>query len=152
MSINIIDTLDIEGDVFGDAAEGYLVDIIEQAQAAYEKRYHTSVVGYLQLSEQSSRYGAIGGAGKTGYRWLDSLDKLFDVSCDYLTASIEDDGLNIVYIDHDGVNTTTMKFVTEAMVESYYTAGKWYDLDEFAEERLVPTTKPTQAYWFKKFA
>ena len=115
----LLDTFDTdERDMF-DYMKDDLINDIENTVKAYEKQYHTSVGGFLQLSERSSHYGAIGGNGLTGGRYVDSVEDLFSSkNAMDLRVYLDEDGLHFDFYDHDGVNATTLKFITDTVLEN----------------------------------
>ena len=131
------------------------IKLIEAAVLVYEKQYHTSVGGFLQLSKRSSHYGAIGGNGLTGGRYVDSVEDLFSsiIALD-LRVYLDEDGLHFDFYDHDGVNATTLKFITDTVLENQDNAtdenGFTYDrtIDYLLEKKHY--TKGTNYKVFKK--
>ena len=129
--------------------------LVGAAVKAYEKRYHTSVGGFLQLAKRSSRYGSIGGAGLTGGRYKDKLDDLFysEGAMD-LRVYLDNDGLHFDFYDHDGCNETVLKFITGSTLEAQDTAhdehGFTYDqtIDYLMEKKHY--TKGTDYRIFEK--
>ena len=143
-----------EQDMLGCLKDDLIYDI-ENAVKTYEKQYHTSVGGFLQLSKRSSHYGAIGGNGLTGGRYVDSVEDLFcSKNAMDLRVYLDEDGLHFDYYDHDGVNATTLKFITDTILENQYNAtdeyGFTYDqtIDYLLEK--LKYTKGTSYKVFKK--
>ena len=152
----LIDTFEYTDEDF--AYDYYTEDtikLIEAAVLAYEKQYHTSVGGFLQLSKRSSHYGAIGGNGLTGGRYVDSVEDLFSSkNAMDLRVYLDEDGLHFDFYDHDGVNATTLKFITDTVLENQDNAtdehGFTYDqtIDYLLEKKRY--TKGTNYKVFKK--
>ena len=131
------------------------LQVIKAAVKAYEKRYHTSVGGFLQLAKRSSHYGSIGGAGLTGGRYKDTLDDLFySENAMDLRVYLDNDGLHFDFCDHDGCNATVLKFITDSTLEAQDTAhdehGFTYDqtIDYLLEKKRY--TKGTDYRIFKQ--
>ena len=151
----LLDTFDTdERDMFDYMKDDLIYDI-ENVVKTYEKQYHTSVGGFLQLSKRSSHYGAIGGNGLTGGRYVDSVEDLFSSkNAMDLRVYLDEDGLHFDYYDHDGVNATTLKFITDTVLESQDNAtdeqGFTYDqtIDYLLEK--LKYTKGTSYKVFKK--
>ena len=129
--------------------------LIKAAVTVYEKRYHTSVGGFLQLAERSSQYGSIGGAGLTGGRYKDNLDDLFySEDATDLRVYLDNGGLHFDFYDHDGCNATVLKFITDSTLEAQDTAhdehGFTYDqtIDYLLEKKHY--TKGTDYRIFEK--
>ena len=148
-------------DTFNGTEEGYdylkedAAQLVRAAVVAYEKRYHTSVGGFLQLAMRSSQYGSIGGAGLTGGRYKDNLDDLFYIEDAMdLRVYLDNDGLHFDFYDHDGCNATVLKFITDSTLEAQDTAhdehGFTYDqtIDYLLEKKHY--TKGTNYRIFKK--
>ena len=151
----LLDTFDIDEQGMLDCLKDDLTDDIENAVKAYEKQYHTSVGGFLQLSERSSHYGSIGGNGLTGGRYVDSVEDLFySKNAMDLRVYLDEDGLHFDFYDHDGVNATTLKFITDTVLDNQYNAtdenGFTYDqtIDYLLEKKHY--TKGTNYKVFKK--
>ena len=151
----LLDTLETEDQDTFDCLKDDLIDDIENAVKTYEKQYHTSVGGFLQLSERSSHYGSIGGNGLTGGRYVDSVEDLFGSdSAMGLRIYLDQGGLHFDYYDHDGVNATTLKFITDTVLDNQYNAtdenGFTYDqtIDYLLEK--LKYTKGTTYKVFKK--
>ena len=143
-----------ERDMFDYMKDDLICDI-ENVVKAYEKQYHTSVGGFLQLSKRSSHYGAIGGNGLTGGRYVDSVEDLFSSkNAMDLRVYLDEDGLHFDYYDHDGVNATTLKFITDTVLDNQDNAtdeyGFSYDqtIDYLMEKKRY--TKGTNYKVFKK--
>jgi len=151
----LLDTFDTdERDMFDYMKDDLIYDI-ENVVKAYEKQYHTSVGGFLQLSKRSSHYGAIGGNGLTGSRYVDSVEDLFSSkNAMDLRVYLDEAGLHFDYYDHDGVNATTLKFITDTVLDNQYNAtdeyGFTYDqtIDYLLENKHY--TKGTNYKVFKK--
>lgn len=143
-----------ERDMFDYMKDDLICDI-ENVVKAYEKQYHTSVGGFLQLSKRSSHYGSIGGNGLTGGRYVDSVEDLFSSkNAMDLRVYLDEDGLHFDYYDHDGVNATTLKFITDTVLDNQDNAtdeyGFSYDqtIDYLMEKKRY--TKGTNYKVFKK--
>ena len=151
----LLDTFDTdERDMF-DYMKDDLINDIENVVKAYEKQYHTSVGGFLQLSKRSSHYGSIGGNGLTGGRYVDSVEDLFSSkNAMNLRVYLAEDGLHFDFYDHDGVNATTLKFITDTVLDNQDNAtdeyGFSYDqtIDYLMEKKHY--TKGTNYKVFKK--
>ena len=129
-----------EQDMLGCLKDDLIYDI-ENAVKTYEKR--------------SSHYGAIGGNGLTGGRYVDSVEDLFcNKNAMDLRVYLDEDGLHFDYYDHDGVNATTLKFITDTVLENQDNAtdeqGFTYDqtIDYLLEKKHY--TKGTSYKVFKK--
>ena len=151
----LLDTLETEDQDMIDYSKEDTIKLIEAAMTVYENRYHTSVGGFLQLSNRSSRYGAIGGNGLTGGRYVDRVEGLFrSENAMDLRVYLDDDGLHFDYYDHDGVNATALKFITDTVLDNQYNAtdeqGFTYDqtIDYLLEK--LKYTKGTTYKVFKK--
>jgi len=151
----LLDTFENEDQDMVDCLKDDLINDIENAVKSYEKQYHTSVGGFLQLSKRSSHYGSIGGNGLTGGRYVDSVEDLFySKNAMDLRVYLDDDGLHFDYYDHDGVNATALKFITDTVLDNQYNAtdeqGFTYDqtIDYLLEK--LKYTKGTTYKVFKK--
>ncbi|WP_333603867.1 hypothetical protein [Lactobacillus acetotolerans] len=154
----LLDTFEAEDqdtqDTF-DCLKDDLIDDIENAVKAYEKQYHTSIGGFLQLSNRSSRYGSIGGNGLTSGRYVDSVADLFssEDAMD-LRVYLDEGGLHFDYYDHDGVNATALKFITDTVLDNQYNAtdehGFTYDQTIDYLLKKLKYTKGTNYKVFKK--
>ena len=150
----LLDTFDTdEQDI--DCLKDDLIYDIDNAVKTYEKQYHTSVGGFLQLSERSSRYGSIGGAGLVGGRYVDSVEDLFSSkNAMDLRVYLDKDGLHFDFYDHDGCDATTLKFITDTVLENQDNVtdeyGFTYDqtIDYLLEKKRY--TKGTNYKVFKK--
>lgn len=150
----MIDTLENKDEDF-DYLKEDAIQLIEAAVLAYEKQYHTSVGGFLQLSKRSSHYGSIGGNGLTGGRYVDSVEDLFySKNAMDLRVYLDEDGLHFDFYDHDGCDATILKFITDAVLENQDNAtdeyGFTYDqtIDYLLEKKRY--TKGTNYKVFKK--
>lgn len=135
----LMDTFELTDDYDGEDFEmekENVLDIIKEAVSRYEKQYHTEVSGYFQIAHRDSPvYGAIGGAGLTGGRYVDKAEDLFSgVDCDDIRVYIDDNGLNIDYYDHDSVNGTVLKFITQSFLDKQDTA---YDKQGYSYDETV---------------
>ena len=152
----MVDTLNTDEDFdYFDYLKEDTIKLIEAAVLAYEKQYHTSVGGFLQLSKRSSHYGSIGGNGLTGGRYVDSVEDLFSSkNAMNLRVYLDEDGLHFDFYDHDGVNATTLKFITDTVLDNQDNAtdeyGFSYDqtIDYLMEKKHY--TKGTNYKVFKK--
>ena len=108
------------------------------------------MVGYLQLATRSSRYGSICNNGAHGFRYVDTIDKLFEVDCDDFDVTITSEGLAINYYDHDGANYTLLKLITANMIKGYDDSVYYDEASDYVEEHIVPKAKPTARCWFSK--
>ena len=151
----LLDTFDTDEQDTLDLLKDTFIYDIEKAVNTYEKQYHTSVGGFLQLSKRSSHYGTIGGNGLTGGRYVDSVEDLFSSkNAMDLRVYLDEDGLHFDYYDHDGVNATTLKFITDTVLENQDNAtdeqGFTYDqtIDYLLEKKHY--TKGTSYKVFKK--
>ena len=114
MEYVIFDTQDIEEHEFIDGELDYLSSELLAFISRYEKRYRTEISNIVFIGSRSSRYGAIGGGGRTVGKEASSID-LRDMNYDYdriafyITA---DNKLQLVTADHDGTNFMELVLVT----------------------------------------
>ena len=117
--------------------------VLKRAVANYEKRYKTTVGGYLLLAHRSSWYGSIGGNGLTGGHYVNSLEGLFNTSSDDMRVYLDDDGLHFDYYDHDGVNACTLKLITDSTLDGQDSA---YDAQGFTYDQTIDYLLEKKAY------
>lgn len=114
MDYVIFDTQDIEEHEYIDGELDYLSSELKAFIMRYEKRYKTDIDNIVFIGSRRSRYGAIGGSGRTVGKEASSID-LRDMEFDYdriafyITA---DNKLQLITADHDGTNYMELVLVT----------------------------------------
>lgn len=141
MDFVIFDTQDIEEHEFIDGELDYLSSELQAFISRYEKRYKTDISNIVFIGSRCSRYGAIGGSGRTVGKEASSID-LRDVGFDYdrfafrITA---DNKLQLVTADHDGTNYMQLVLVTEREQQQADDAGA--DIRAFIDDKEKRSTK-----------
>lgn len=141
MDYVIFDTQDIEEHEYIDAELDYLSSELQAFISRYEKRYRTEIYNIVFIGSRCSRYGAIGGSGRTVGKEAGSID-LRDVGFDYdriaffITA---DDKLQLVTADHDGTNYMELVLVTEREQAQADDAGA--DIRAFIDDKAKRSSK-----------
>ena len=110
----IFDTQDIEEHEYIDSELDYLSSELQAFISRYEKRYRTEISNIVFIGSRRSRYGAIGGGGRTVGKEASSndlrdIDFNYDRIAFYITA---DNKLQLVTADHDGTNHMELVLVT----------------------------------------
>ena len=114
MDYEIFDTQDIEENEYIESELDYLSSELQAFISRYEKRYKTDISNIVFIGSRTSRYGAIGGSGRTVGKEASSID-LRDMNFNYdrfafhITA---DNKLQLVTADHDGSNFMELVLVT----------------------------------------
>ena len=114
MDYEIFNTQDIEENEYIESELDYLSSELQAFISRYEKRYKTDISNIVFIGSRSSRYGAIGGSGRTVGKEASSID-LRDMNFNYdrfafhITA---DNKLQLVTADHDGSNFMELVLVT----------------------------------------
>lgn len=114
MDYVIFDTQDIEEHEYIDGELDYLSSELQAFISRYEKRYKTDISNIVFIGSRCSRYGAIGGSGRTVGKEASSID-LRDIGFNYdrfafrITA---DNKLQLITADHDGTNYMELVLVT----------------------------------------
>lgn len=141
MDYVIFDTQDIEEHEFIDGELDYLSSELQAFISRYEKRYKTDISNIVFIGSRCSRYGAIGGSGRTVGKEASSID-LRDVGFDYdriafyITA---DNKLQLVTADHDGTNYMQLVLVTEREQAQADDAGE--DIRVVIDDKAKRSTK-----------
>ena len=114
MDYEIFNTQDIEENEYIESELDYLSSELQAFISRYEKRYKTDISNIVFIGSRTSRYGAIGGSGRTVGKEASSID-LRDMNFNYdrfafhITA---DNKLQLVTADHDGSNFMELVLVT----------------------------------------
>lgn len=114
MDYVIFDTQDIEENEYIESELNYLSIELKAFISRYEKRYKTDIDNIVFIGSRRSRYGAIGGSGRTVGKEASSID-LRDIGFNYdrfafhITA---DNKLQLITADHDGTNYMELVLVT----------------------------------------
>ena len=141
MDYVIFDTQDIEEHEFIDGELDYLSSELQAFISRYEKRYKTDISNIVFIGSRSSRYGAIGGSGRTVGKEASSID-LRDIGFNYdrfafrITA---DNRLQLVTADHDGSNYMQLVLVTEREQQHADDAG--VDIRAFIDDKAKRSSK-----------
>src|SRR5699024_7434140 len=107
----------------------------------YEKRYRTDIYNIVFIGSRSSRYGAIGGNGRTVGKEASSID-IRDMNYDYdriafyITA---DNKLLLKTADHDGNNYMELVLVTEREQAQADESGA--DIRAYIDEKAMRSSK-----------
>lgn len=114
MDYEIFDTQDIEENEYIESELDYLSSELQAFISRYEKRYKTDISNIVFIGSRTSRYGAIGGSGRTVGKEASSIDLRdmnfnYDRFAFYITA---DNKLQLVTADHDGSNFMELVLVT----------------------------------------
>lgn len=114
MDYVIFDTQDIEEHEYIESELDYLSSELKAFITRYESRYRTDISNIVFIGSRRSRYGAIGGSGRTVGKEASGTD-LRDMEFDYdriafyITA---DNKLQLITADHDGANYMELVLVT----------------------------------------
>ena len=141
MDYVIFDTQDIEEHEYIDGELAYVSSELKAFISRYEKRYKTDISNIVFIGSRCSRYGAIGGSGRTVGKEASSID-LRDVGFDYdrfafrITA---DNELQLVTADHDGTNYMQLVLVTEREQQQADDAGE--DIRAYIDDKAKSSSK-----------
>ena len=114
MDYEIFDTQDIEEPEYIDDELDYLSSELQAFISRYEKRYKTDIDNIVFIGSRASRYGAIGGSGRTVGKEASSND-LRDMNFNYDRIAFNitaDNKLQLITADHDGTNFMELVLVT----------------------------------------
>ena len=141
MDYVIFDTQDIEENEYIDSELDYLSSELKAFISRYEKRYKTDIDNIVFIGSRSSRYGAIGGSGRTVGKEASSID-IRDMNYDYdriafyITA---DNKLQLITVDHDGTNHMELVLVTSREQAQADDAGA--DIRAYIDDKAKRSSK-----------
>ena len=137
----IFDTQDIEEYEYIESELDYLSSELQAFISRYEKRYRTEIYNIIFIGSRSSRYGAIGGNGRTVGKEASSID-IRDMNYDYdriafyITA---DNKLLLKTADHDGTNYMKLVLVTEREQQQADESGA--DIRAYIDDKAKRSSK-----------
>ena len=126
MEFEIFDTQSVEEHEYIESEFEYLAAELKAFISRYEKRYRTEIYNIVFIGSRASRYGAIGGGGRTVGKEAGSIDIRdmefqYDRIAFYITA---DNKLLLKTADHDGTNYMKLVLVTEREQQQADDAGE----------------------------
>ena len=137
----IFDTQDIEEHEYIDSELDYLSSELKAFISRYESRYRTDISNIVFIGSRRSRYGAIGGSGRTVGKEASSID-IRDMNYDYdriafyITA---DNKLRLITADHDGTNHMELVLVTSREQAQADDAGA--DIRAYIDDKAKRSSK-----------
>ena len=131
----IFDTYNIEEHEYIESEFDYLSAELKAFISRYEKRYRTEIYNIVFIGSRASRYGALGGGGRTvgkeaGSVNLSDMEFQYDRIAFYITA---DNKLLLKTADHDGTNYMKLVLVTER--EQQQADDKGEDIRAFIDDK-----------------
>src|SRR5699024_3701426 len=137
----IFDTQDIEENEYIESELDYLSSELQAFISRYEKRYRTDIYNIVFIGSRSSRYGAIGGNGRTVGKEASSIDlRDMDFNYDriafYITA---DNKLQLITADHDGANFMELVLVTSKEQQQADESGA--DIRAYIDDKAKRSSK-----------
>lgn len=141
---------DMEYQMHYDMEKGDTSYVISRLVQQYEAQHKTSVQAFKLHGERSSRYGAIGGNGRSGSILLSSEEEFFTFSNaeDIIISINENRELEVTTLDHDGRTTYLVSFITSKEFDK--ALGNEYHDDE--EYRVLEATNDKLPTVFTKKA
>ena len=141
MEFEIFDTQSVEEHEYIESEFEYLAAELKAFISRYEKRYRTEIYNIVFIGSRASRYGALGGGGRTVGKEAGSIDIRdmefqYDRIAFYITA---DNKLLLKTADHDGTNYMKLVLVTEREQQQADDAGE--DIRAFIDDRAKRSSR-----------